>query len=120
MTAFNVVRAHMKPGCENEFLKAHRTGALDMAGFRRRVLIKTAERTYCAIGEWVSMEALGAARSAMTSYLERFRDTLEDLAHGLGISDAFSDEVILDSKDLMVPPPARPGTGTAHPGTIIR
>src|SRR4051812_34484264 len=80
MTAFNVVRVRVKPGQEDRFLEAHRQAKLDMRGFRRGVLIKTGEHTYCIIGEWQSMEALAAARPAMTSLLDQYRDALEDLS----------------------------------------
>ena len=52
MTAYNVVRFRVKPGRESEFVAAHRNRPADFAGFRRFSLIKTGERTYCAIGEW--------------------------------------------------------------------
>jgi len=113
MTAFNVVRVRVKSGRETEFLEAHRNMALDMVGFRHGVLIKTGERAYCAIGEWDSMDALVAARPRMTSYLDRFRDMLEDLGPGLGVSDPVSGEVILDSADLMPIPQA--GSGADQP-----
>src|SRR5215217_631237 len=77
MTAFNVVRVRVKPGQEDTFIEAHRQAKLDMRGFRRGVLIKTGEHTYCIIGEWKSMEALAAARPAMTSLLDQYRDALE-------------------------------------------
>jgi quinol monooxygenase YgiN len=96
MTAFNVVRVRVKPGQEDTFIEAHRQAKLDMRGFRRGVLIKTGEHTYCIIGEWQSMEALAAARPAMTSLLDQYRDALEDLGGGLGVTDAVSGESILD------------------------
>jgi hypothetical protein len=46
-----------------------------------------------------SMEALVAARPQMQSFVAGFRDALEDLGSGLGISDAVSGEVILDSSE---------------------
>ena len=100
MTAFNVVRVRVKPGCEDEFIEAHRRmKAEDFPGSRRGVLVKTGERSYCAIGEWESMEGLVAARPQMQSFVAGFRDALEDLGSGLGISDAVSGEVILDSRE---------------------
>ena len=100
MTAFNVVRVRVKPGCEDEFIEAHRRMRTeDFPGSRRGVLVKTGERSYCAIGEWESMEALVAARPKMQSFAAGFRDPLEDLGSGLGISDAISGGVILDSSE---------------------
>jgi quinol monooxygenase YgiN len=99
MTAFNVVRVRVKPGREDEFIEAHRRASPDLPGFQRGVLLKTGERAYCMIGEWDSMDALAAARPTMGSVLATFRDTLEELEHGLGISDPVSGEVILDSRE---------------------
>ena len=98
MTAFNVIRVRVKPGREEEFIEAHRRMKTeDFPGSRRGVLVKTGEHSYCVIGEWESMEALVAARPQMLSFAAGFRDALEDLGSGLGISDAVSGEVILDS-----------------------
>jgi hypothetical protein len=99
MTAFNFVRVRVKPGREEEFIEAHRRAAPDLPGFQRGVLIKTGERAYCMIGERDSMDALASARPAMASILATFRDTLEELDHGLGISDPVSGRVILGSRE---------------------
>jgi quinol monooxygenase YgiN len=96
MTAFNVVRFRVKPGREEAFIAAHRNARLDNAGFRRFVLVKTGERAYCVIGEWASQADLAAARPAMIAVLDTFRDTLEDLGGGLGVTDPVSGEMILE------------------------
>ncbi len=61
-------------------------------------LFKTGERTYCIVGEWDSYDALAAARPAMIATLDGFRDMLEDLGNGLGVTDPVSGEVVLDLK----------------------
>ena len=100
MTAFNVVRVRVKEGREEEFLQAHRRmKPEDFPGSRRGVLVKTGERSYCLIGEWDSMDALVASRPQMLSVAAGFRDTLEDLGGDLGVSDAVSGEVIIDSSE---------------------
>ncbi len=96
MTAFNVVRFRVKPGREEEFLEAHRRSRADFAGFKRFVMIKTGDRAYCVIGEWDSFQSLAAARPTMIALLDTFRDTLEDLGGGLGVTDPISGEVILE------------------------
>ncbi len=96
MTAFNVVRFRVKPGREPEFVAAHQKTHPDFTGFKRFVLIKTGERTYCAIGEWESYQDLVAARPRMIAMLDTFRDTLEDLGAGLGVTDPASGEVIVE------------------------
>jgi hypothetical protein len=96
MTAYNVVRFRVKPGRESEFVAAHRNRPADFAGFRRFSLIKTGERTYCAIGEWNDLQSLVAARPKMIALLDTFRDTLEDLGGGLGVTDPVSGEVVTE------------------------
>jgi hypothetical protein len=44
------------------------------------------------------MEALAKARPHMTATLDTFRQTLEDLGSGLGVTDPVSGEVILPLK----------------------
>jgi hypothetical protein len=98
MTAFNAVRFRVKQGREQEFLDAHTNVRGDWAGLRRVNLIKTGERTYCIIGEWDDMETLAAARPNMIATLDSFRDTLEDLGGGLGLTDPVSGPVVLELK----------------------
>jgi quinol monooxygenase YgiN len=96
MTAFNVVRFRVKPGREAEFIAAHRKEHRDFTGFRRFVMVKTGERAYCVIGEWDSYQSLVAARPRMIALLDTFRDTLEALGGGLGVTDPVSGEVVLE------------------------
>ena len=96
MTAFNVVRFRVKPGREADFIAAHRKGHADFTGFTRFSLIKTGERTYCAIGQWDGHQSIVAARPKMIALLDTFRDTLEDLGGGLGVTDPVSGEVVLE------------------------
>ena len=98
MTAFNVVRFRVKPGREPQFLEAHRKMHPAFAGFKRFVLIKTGDRAYCIIGEWESQASLAAARPAMIAQLDSFRDALEDLGGGLGVTDPVSGEVVLEHR----------------------
>ena len=48
------------------------------------------------IGEWEDLAALKGARDQMIATLNSFRDTLEDLGGGLGVTDAVSGEVVVD------------------------
>ena len=95
MTAFNVVRFRVKPGREQEFLDAHRGIEGNWAGLEHVNMIKTGERTYCIIAEWADMADLAAARPNMIATLDTFRDTLEDLGSGLGVTDPVSGPVVL-------------------------
>jgi hypothetical protein len=96
MTAFNVVRFRVKPGREAEFIDAHRKAHRDFAGSKRFVLVKTGDRTYCAIGEWDSHHSIVTARPKMVALLDSFRDTLEDLGGGLGVTDPVSGDVVVE------------------------
>ncbi len=98
MTAFNVVRFRVKPGREQQFLDAHRAANASFAGCRRAALVKTGERAYCLVGEWDSYDDIAAARPQMIGVLDSFRDTLEDLGGGLGVTDPVSGESVLDLK----------------------
>ena len=98
MSAFNAVRFRVKPGRDQEFLDAHKNIAGDWHGIKRVNVIKTGERSYCIIAEWTDMDALTKARPNMIATLNSFRDTLEDLGGGLGLTDAVSGPVVLALK----------------------
>ena len=98
MTAFNVVRFRTKPGREHEFIEAHRTTNFDgFTGSRRFVLIKTGERTFCAVGEWDAFDNIVNARPAMIGLLDKFRDMLEELEGGVGVTDPVSGETVFEN-----------------------
>ena len=65
---------------------------------RHANIIKTGDRTYCIIGEWDSMDDMAAARPQMVATLDSFRDCLEDLGDGLGVTDPVSGTVVLALK----------------------
>jgi quinol monooxygenase YgiN len=94
MTAFNTVRFKIKPGREQQFLDAHDKVSAHWPGLRHANIIKTGEHTFCIIAEWTDMDALAQARSSMIATLNTFRDTLEDLGGGLGVTDAISGPVV--------------------------
>ena len=98
MSVFNVVRFQVKPEQETRFLDGHRDGKANWPGLLRGVMIKTGDRKYCLIGEWADTNALAEARSSMIATLDSFRETLEDLGAGLGVTDAVSGPVVLDLK----------------------
>lgn len=98
MSVFNVVKFRVKPGQDARFLDAHRDGKANWSGLLRGEMIKTGDQTYCLIGEWSDMDAIVAARSKMIETLDSFREVLEDLGAGLGVTDAVSGPVVLDLK----------------------
>ena len=98
MTAFNAVRFRVKPGRDQGFLDAHKKVMANWTGLLRANMIKTGERTYCIIAEWSDMNALANARPQMIATLDTFRDTLEDLGGGLGVTDPVAGAVVLALK----------------------
>ena len=95
MTAFNIVRFRVKPGQEEHFIAAHRNRRLGLRGFRGGALVKTGERSYCIVGEWTSLQRMVEARPEMIGILDTFRDDLEDLGAGLGVTDPVSGEAVV-------------------------
>lgn len=98
MTAFNVVRFKVKPGMAEAFLGAHRDIAQSWSGLRHANIIEAGEGRYCIIAEWESMEALAASRPQMVATLDSFREKLEDLGGGLGVTDPIAGLVVLSVK----------------------
>lgn len=98
MTAFNAVRFRVKPGRDQEFLDAHASVGQDWPGLRHANIIKTGDHSYCIIAEWADAEALARARPSMIATLNSFRDTLEDLGGGLGVTDPVSGPVVMALK----------------------
>ena len=98
MTAFNVVRFRVKPGREQEFLDAHKSVEASWSGLVHANMLKTGERTFCIVAEWSDMDALAKARPELIATLDSFRDTLEDLGGGLGVTDPVSGSVVLKLK----------------------
>ena len=96
MSAFNVVRFRVKPGREEAFVEAHRRADASFEGMRRGSLVKTGERAYCLVGEWENFDSIAAARPRMIALLDTFRDDLEDLGGGLGVTDPVSGPVVVE------------------------
>ena len=98
MTAFNVVRFRVKPDRDQEFLNAHKTIGATWRGLVHANIIKTADRSYCIIAEWKDLDACIQARPNMISTLDSFRDALEDLGGGLGVTDPVAGPVVFSLK----------------------
>jgi hypothetical protein len=96
MTAYNVVRNRLKPGRVTDFEQVFQNMERDYSGIRKMTVVKTGERSYCLIGEWDNMDAIVAARPKMIKSLDTFRDMLEDLGGGLGVTDPVSGEAIME------------------------
>jgi hypothetical protein len=98
MTAFNAVRFRVKPGRDQEFLDAHNKVEANWPGLIHANIIKTGDRCYSIIAEWSDMDACIKARPNMIATLDSFRDTLEDLGGGLGVTDPVAGPVVLALK----------------------
>jgi hypothetical protein len=98
MTAFNSVRFRVKPGRDQEFLDAHKQIEATWPGLMHANIIKTGDCSYCIIAEWKDMDACIRARPNMITTLDSFRDTLEDLGSGLGVTDPVAGPVVLALK----------------------
>ena len=98
MTAFNIVRFRVKPGRQQHFIDAHRKARPGFKGFKGGALVRTGEQTFCIVGEWASFKALAAARPQMIGILDSFRDDLEDLGGGLGVTDPVSGASVVKLK----------------------
>ena len=98
MPAFNAVRFRVKPGRDQQFLDAHKDIEATWPGLTHANIIKTGDRSYCLIAEWTDMDACIKARPNMITTLNSFRDTLEDLGGGLGVTDAAAGPVVLALK----------------------
>jgi hypothetical protein len=96
MTAFNIVRFRVKAGRQKEFEDINRTVDRRMKGFRRGSLVKTGDVTYCFLGEWDSYKDMANARPQMVRVLDAFRDLLEDIGGGLGVTYAVSGEAVVE------------------------
>jgi hypothetical protein len=96
MTAANIVRFRTKPGRQQDFIEAHKNASLDVPGFRRGFLVQTGDQTFCFVGEWDGMSELAGGRQQMISVLDTFRDMLEDLGGGLGVTDPVSGAVVAE------------------------
>jgi hypothetical protein len=97
MTAFNVVRFRTKSGREQDFIDAHRAANVEgFPGARRFVLVKTGDSKFCAVGEWESFDHIVNARPLMIALLDQFRDMLEELEGGTGVTDPVSGEAVFE------------------------
>ena len=101
MTAFNAVRFKVKAGREQQFLDAHNKVAFAWPGLSHANIIKTGEHTFCVIAEWTDMDAIVNARDSMIATLDSFRDTLEDLGGGLGVTDPVAGQVVKVYKEAV-------------------
>ena len=96
MTAYNVVRMRVKEGREQDFIdKTWQVDPKSMEGLKKISIVSTGDRNYCLIGEWEDAKAIAGAGPLMIGALDTFRDTLEDLGTGSGVTEAMSGEAVI-------------------------
>jgi hypothetical protein len=98
MTAYNIVRFRVKPGYEQKFIDVHKAARPNFRGFLGGAMVKTGEQTYCLVAEWSSYKSIVNARPGMIGMLDSFRDCLDDLGNGLGVTDPVSGEAVVKLK----------------------
>ncbi len=98
MTAINTVRFRVKSGRDQEFLDAHKNIMAEWPGLKRANIIKADGGRYCVVAEWAGPDAIKTAMPNMIATLNSFRDTLEDLGGGKGVTDPISGVVVLEVK----------------------
>ena len=96
MTAFNIVRFKVKPGRDRDFLNSFEAVERGWPGMRKITIVKTGDGAYCSVGEWKSFNHIVAARPLMIGILDSFRQHLEELGGGLGVTDPVSGSVVLE------------------------
>ena len=95
-TAYNVVRMRVKEGREQDFIDRNwQVDPESMDGLKKISIVSTGDRNYCFIGEWEDADANSGAGPVMISALDTFRDTLEDLGAGTGVTEAISGEAVI-------------------------
>jgi hypothetical protein len=107
MTAYNIVRFRVKPGYEQKFIDAHKNAKPNFKGFVEGAMVKTGEHTFCFVAKWSNFKRIADARAGMIAMLNSFRDCLDDLGGGMGVTDPVSGEAVLTLK-LAAPKRAKP------------
>ncbi|MDJ0629821.1 MAG: hypothetical protein QNJ44_16300 [Rhodobacter sp.] len=96
MTAYNVVRMRVKEGREQDFIDLNwKVDPEAMNRLKKISIVSTGDRNYCLIGEWQDAEAIAEAGPVMIGALDTFRETLEDLGTGTGVTEAMSGEAVI-------------------------
>ena len=73
-------------------------------GVISRKVIKTGERSYCSVVEWIDEGSLANARQQMIAYLDTIRDILEEISSELGVTDPVSGPLVIDEHGLVTSP----------------
>ena len=99
----SVVKFIVKEGEESNFTYSMKK-FINPEGVISRKVIKTGERSYCSVVEWVDEGSLANARQQMIAYLDTIRDILEEISPELGVTDPVSGPVVIDEQGLVTSP----------------
>ena len=99
----NVVKCTVKEGQETDCLNSMKKFS-NPDGVIYRKILKTGDRSYCSIMEWVNEQSLANARQQMIAYLDTIRDMLEEISPDLGVTDPVSGPVVIDEQGLVTSP----------------
>src|SRR5262249_35847167 len=75
-------------------LDAHRKARPNFKGFVDGAMVKTGDHTFCIVVKWASFKSIINARPGMIAMLDSFRDCLDDLGNGMGVTDPVSGESV--------------------------
>jgi hypothetical protein len=117
MTAFNVVRFRVKPGYVEKFVEAHRRMRPAFKGFLEGHLVKTGDETFCFVGQWRTFRSIETARPQMIALLDGFRDMLQDMGGGLGLTDPVSGVAVAK---MAVPKAAKKSAAKKAPKKVAK
>ena len=99
----SVVKFKVKEGEESNFTSSMKK-FINPEGVISRKVIKTGERSYCSVVEWIDEGSLANARQQMIAYLDTIRDILEEISPELGVTDPVSGPVVIDEQGLVTSP----------------
>ena len=91
----NIVRCKVKPSHREEYLKV----CNEMPKFDGQIsakFVETAKNEFTMIGEWNSEDDIAKARPEMIKFLDKLRNTLEELSPELGVTDPSSGTVVIE------------------------
>ncbi len=91
----NVVRFQVKSEYVDDFLEIF-SDLPTHEGLLNQILIQTGEHKYCAVGLWVSEDAIAEARPKLISFLDTMRHMLEEISPEVGVTDAVSGPVVVE------------------------
>ena len=98
-----IAEIEVKEGEESNFTESMKK-FINPEGVISRKVLKTGDRSYCSVVEWIDEGSLANARQQMIAYLDTIRDILEEISPELGVTDPVSGPVVIDEQGLVTSP----------------